>query len=133
MFIRRLNRIAKLPSNLIAMGDVVCSLNPVFGQGMTSALIQAELLKNHMQRSSLSSRKFHSDLVEEIRLPFLLSKMGSDTRDSFTKRYLLNYLKRCQNSRKTHRRFLKVLHLEGNVLDLVSVRCLIATIFRRSP
>lgn len=133
MYIRRLDRIAQFPSNLMAVGDVVCSLNPVFGQGMTSALMQAELLKKHMQKGSFSSRNFHSDIVKKIRLPFLLSKMGSDTRDSFTKRYLLNYLKRCQKVDKTHQRFLNVLHLEGSVLDLVSIRCLMTTLFRRSP
>lgn len=133
MHLRRLDRISKFPTNLIAMGDVVCSLNPVFGQGMTSALLQAELLRQLLKKSSFSSRQFHSDLIAKIRVPFLLSKMGSDTRDSFTKRYLLNYLRQCQQSRAIHRKFLKVLHLEGRVVDLVNIQCFIATILRRSP
>ncbi|MFI6449405.1 FAD-dependent oxidoreductase [Kitasatospora sp. NPDC050543] len=38
---RRYDRLADLPAGMVAVGDSQCSLNPVYGAGMTSAALQA--------------------------------------------------------------------------------------------
>ena len=44
--LRHYEAMQRLPSGFVAIGDSALALNPLYGQGMTSALAQAELLGN---------------------------------------------------------------------------------------
>ncbi|WP_071370415.1 NAD(P)/FAD-dependent oxidoreductase [Streptomyces sp. MUSC 14] len=44
------------PERLIAVGDAVCVFNPVYGQGLTVAAMEAELLQRMLRRHSASGR-----------------------------------------------------------------------------
>jgi 2-polyprenyl-6-methoxyphenol hydroxylase-like FAD-dependent oxidoreductase len=41
---QRYERLRRLPEHFILIGDSVCALNPIYGQGMTKAALEAELL-----------------------------------------------------------------------------------------
>lgn len=45
------DRMKKWPDNFIALGDSVCSFNPMYGQGITVAAMCAKILKNHLENN----------------------------------------------------------------------------------
>jgi hypothetical protein len=47
---RYYERLSKLPEGFVVIGDALCSFNPIYGQGMTVAAIEAETLQTCLQQ-----------------------------------------------------------------------------------
>lgn len=84
---------AALPENFLLMGDSVCAFNPVYGQGMTVALLGAVTLQSclveqnyWLSDGSLSdlSRRFQKQLAKVVQAPWMLAT-GEDYRYRETK------------------------------------------------
>jgi 2-polyprenyl-6-methoxyphenol hydroxylase-like FAD-dependent oxidoreductase len=55
---RHLERAEVLPKRWLALGDAVCRFNPIYGQGMGVAALQAEELAASLQRTAAGTQAF---------------------------------------------------------------------------
>lgn len=75
---RRYDKMRRLPAGLIVLGDAVCSFNPIYGQGMTVAAIEALVLRESLRRGEKDlPRRFFRASAKKIRIAWLTAA-GSD-------------------------------------------------------
>ena len=146
---RHYERMSRFPGGLVILGDALCSFNPVYGQGMTTALLEASILNEHLCKQ----RGFHTGgrgtglaqplqkaLAKVVGIPWLLAT-SEDFRYPQTEGHrppglhLLNwYTGRVHklvgsNSRATLR-FYEVLHMLNPPMILFSPLILFAVLFK---
>ncbi|GAA3126439.1 NAD(P)/FAD-dependent oxidoreductase [Streptosporangium carneum] len=74
---RRYERVRRLPEGLLVMGDAACSFNPVYGQGMTVAALQALTLRRHLRRGAVPvTREFFADAAAVVDAPWEIAAGG---------------------------------------------------------
>ena len=85
---RHYERMERLPEGFIIMGDAVCSFNPVYGQGMSVAAIEAQSLDRCLREQEMFAgnnglvgftQRFQQVIARDIKTPWLLST-GEDLR-----------------------------------------------------
>jgi 2-polyprenyl-6-methoxyphenol hydroxylase-like FAD-dependent oxidoreductase len=99
----RYERLRDLPGGLLVAGDAVCSFNPIYGQGVTVAALEARILRERLRSDGPPSpRAWFRDIAEVIDVAWQLA-VGSDLavdaivgRRPVTVRVLNRYLARLQ-------------------------------------
>jgi flavin-dependent dehydrogenase len=74
--IRHFELLSRLPEHFLVMGDAVCSFNPVYGQGMTVAALEAKILDERLSMwkgQKGFSRSFQRKLARVFAPPWQLA------------------------------------------------------------
>ena len=78
---RRYDRLDRFPNGFLVVGDAVCSFNPVYGQGMSSAALQAKTLRDCMAATTADdlSRRFFRASARQLRPIWLANRVNDFT------------------------------------------------------
>ena len=75
---RRYDRMRRFPDGLLVVGDAICSFNPIYGQGMTVAALQAIALRDQLRPGTTPSTQCAlRALARAIDVPWELA-IGAD-------------------------------------------------------
>ena len=124
----------ELPQGFIALGDAVCALCPVYGQGMTVSALGAKTLQawldkskgklnnNRFQKQLAKSNSFHWMLAtsQDSRFPTTVGGKQSKggTVDKLMKGYMNRLINKSASEPQLHLMFLEVAHLLRSPLYL---------------
>ena len=137
----RLNRFELMeswPEGLLAVGDAVCAFNPVYGQGMTVAALEAQALAGWLQKTT-TCRGFQQSLAAILRTPWLMAT-NEDRRivegaalprspmDTFMRRYFDEVQWLSAIDPRAFHAFLSVSHLVKGPLSLFHPRIAVKVI-----
>jgi 2-polyprenyl-6-methoxyphenol hydroxylase-like FAD-dependent oxidoreductase len=73
----RYERLTRFPDGLLVLGDAVSSFNPIYGQGITVAALEALALRRHLERGiQPQPRRVFADLARVVDVPWDIAAGG---------------------------------------------------------
>lgn len=80
-YLRHFDQVRNLPKNFVCIGDSLCALNPIFGQGMSTASIQVKTLQACLQsvNGQELEHRYYQQAIEGIKSAWLMCTI-EDTR-----------------------------------------------------
>ncbi|GIH95514.1 FAD-dependent oxidoreductase [Planobispora siamensis] len=131
---RRYERLARFPRGLAVVGDAVCAFNPIYGQGMSVAAVEALRLGEWARRDRPARELFRSiarvvdapwDIVVsgDLRLPGVRGRRTPGIR--LVNAYLERFHRAAEHDAELGRRFLRVANLIDPPSALVRPACLL--------
>ena len=77
---RRYERITQFPEDYLVFGDAICSFNPIYGQGMSVAALQAVALKGSLvEGADRLALRFFREAAKVLEAPWTIA-VGGDLR-----------------------------------------------------
>jgi 2-polyprenyl-6-methoxyphenol hydroxylase-like FAD-dependent oxidoreductase len=77
---RRYERLERFPDGYLAFGDAICSFNPIYGQGMSVAALQAGALASSLSSGTEGiAKRFFAAAAKVVDNPWLMA-VGGDLR-----------------------------------------------------
>jgi len=140
---RRYDRLRRFPSGLLATADAVASFNPMYGQGMTVAALEAVALRRQLDRGALDARRFFraAHRIEDVawkisaagdlRYPTVRGRRTPDM--AVTNRYLDRVLRAARTDPELAVRFLRVSGFVDRPEALFKPSVLRRVLLRRVP
>jgi 2-polyprenyl-6-methoxyphenol hydroxylase-like FAD-dependent oxidoreductase len=138
---RRYERLRRFPSGYLAFGDALCSFNPIYGQGMTVAALEALALHECLDRDATPlHRAFFDRASRLIDVPWDIA-VGTDLRFDhvvgprtakvrFVNRYLARLYRAAQDDAVVATAFLRVVNLFDRPEHLLSPRIALRVLLR---
>jgi len=147
----------EMPKGLIALGDAVCALSPVYGQGMTVSALSSQVLRHwlastqasgmHSQQAGfppLNTAQFQKHLARSNGFPWSVA-VGEDAKfpaaqvpasqpnpaEVFFQRYLTRLLRLAHQDADLHVRFMAMAHMVVSPLSLFSLPVLWKVLVKR--
>jgi 2-polyprenyl-6-methoxyphenol hydroxylase-like FAD-dependent oxidoreductase len=120
---RHFEKLKRWPDGLVVLGDAACAFNPVYGQGITTAALGAEILDRCLRGKRRSfERKFEKELARMIEAPWLLATSEDfrvrgteggppDLKTRLMHRYMDQVIQLATYDRQARLTFLKVMHM----------------------
>jgi 2-polyprenyl-6-methoxyphenol hydroxylase-like FAD-dependent oxidoreductase len=72
------HKLGRFPKGFLVLGDALCSFNPIYGQGMTSAALQALVLQLELQKGKDNlAQRFFSSANNIVDIPWQMA-VGKD-------------------------------------------------------
>lgn len=74
---RRYEKLRHLPEGYLVFGDALCAFNPIYGQGMTVAAVEATVLRDCVRKSGPGlPRRFYARAAKVIDIPWDIAVGG---------------------------------------------------------
>ena len=141
---RHYQRLRRFPERYVVFGDAICGFNPIFGQGMTVAAIEATLLDATLSEGlDRVGPRFFARTARPLDAPWSVV-VGNDLRfpaaegrrtwgQRLINAYLSRYLKAAAHDPHLSRAFFDVGNLTRSPEQLLSPALLSRVLFRRRP
>ncbi|MFG1612010.1 FAD-dependent oxidoreductase [Nonomuraea wenchangensis] len=136
---RRYERLTSFPEGLLVTGDAVCAFNPLYGQGMTVAALEAKVLLE----AELTPRAFFRRIARIVDAPWEITVGGDlklpvvagepSPRLRMVNAYLGRFLAAAAHDPELAGRFLRVAHLYDPPPALMSPPALLRVLRSGAP
>lgn len=127
----RYDKLKRFPEKYVVLGDALCSFNPVYGQGMTIAAAEAEILKKLVSSSidrlgprffkqaiRMTDNAWEFAVASDLAIPSVLGKRPFGF--ALANRYVDRMMKAASQNLSVAIDVLKVVHLIDSPLALMS-------------
>lgn len=144
---RRFDQMSRWPDNFLVAGDAACTLNPVFGQGMSVAALGALGLRTELQRPATAgvTRRLQARIIrasadawtlasgEDQRYLAQLDGQRPSLRDRMTRPVLDGIMRAATHDRLVNQAVLGVMNMERSPYELFSPRVLLHAVHPDKP
>lgn len=134
---RHYEKLNRFPAGYLVLGDAMASFNPIYGQGMTSAAMQAVVLEKLLQTEGYRSdtwRRYFKQAAKVVDIPWQLA-VGEDFRWAETEgpkapgtdlinRYVAHLYRMMADDTMVYHQFLRVMNLLDSPTSLMHPRIL---------
>jgi len=134
---------ARLPRGFLVVGDALCSFDPVFGQGVTVAAMEAEILRQAARTGRLQDRSLMRAVAGATKVPWLMSMSeafrwpatqgSSPLGGRLLRGYMARVYRACELEASVHAALSRTLHLVDPPTSLFRPKTIFRVLWPRKP